>query len=97
MKGTKEIIKLGKIEDILLTFAETAKEDLTTSDLQGIAGAEALKIWDITRGQEMEQIKIDSRWGCYARIGEKEYQIFWNDNGKFEYIIVDNKSMRIKG
>jgi hypothetical protein len=44
----KEMIKKVKLEskisDILLEFLEAAKEDLTTSDLQGIAMAKAMDI-----------------------------------------------------
>lgn len=44
-----KILLEGRISDILLRFAETAKEDLTTSDLQGIAIVEAKKIITIVK------------------------------------------------
>lgn len=37
------------ISDILLEFAEIAKENITTSDLQGIAGAKAKNIIQIVK------------------------------------------------
>ena len=49
MKTIEEIKLESKISDILLEFAETAKEDLTTSDLQGIAGAKAIEIIKMVR------------------------------------------------
>jgi hypothetical protein len=39
----EKVLLEGRISDILLRFAETAKEDITTSDLQGIAIVEAKK------------------------------------------------------
>ena len=41
----------SQVTDILLEFSEIAREDLTTSDLQGIAMARAMDIIRIVKGQ----------------------------------------------
>ena len=40
----KDMRLINRISDILLEFAETAKEDFTTSDLQGLAMAKSMNI-----------------------------------------------------
>lgn len=50
---TKEEIFLGmKITDILLEFGEIDENELTRSDYEGIAGAKAIEIIKLVRGND---------------------------------------------
>ena len=46
---TKELLLETRVSDVLLEFADLSHEDITTSDLQGVATVEARKIIEMIR------------------------------------------------